>query len=85
MAAGQERYGTRKIDGETAFDTSKDMSGDPFGLFERFFEFFPRFFATGLFAAQNGFAVPVFHALEVDLDGIANFDFSRLSRQRKFF
>src|SRR5882724_6343007 len=84
LAAGQEGHGAREIDGETALDAPEDNAGDALVFLECLFELGPGLLAARLLAAQNGFTVLVFHALEIDLDGIADLDIGLLARLAEF-
>src|SRR4029077_3793886 len=84
LAAWQEGNRPGEIDGEAAFDATEDDAGDALVFLEGFFELRPGFLATCLFAAQNGFAVLVFHALEIDLDGVAELDLVLLAGLAEF-
>jgi hypothetical protein len=84
LAAGQEGHGAREIDGEAALDAAEDHAAHPFVLFEGLLEQHPGLFALGLVARQDGLAVLVLHALEIDLDLVAGLQFRRLSGLREF-
>ena len=84
LAAGQERDGAGKIDGEAAFDAAEDHAVDALIGLEILFEQGPGFFAARLLARQLGLAVLVFHPLEINLDGIAGLDLRRPARRREF-
>ena len=75
LAAWQERHSAVEVNGKAAFDAAKDGAADALGRFELFFKHDPAFFAAGFFTGQTGFAVFVLHALDVDFNFVANFDF----------
>jgi hypothetical protein len=77
-------YRTREIDGETALDPAEDDAGDPFVVSKGLFKLGPGFFALGLVARDQGLAVLVLHAFEVNLDGIPDLDFRCTSLFGKF-
>ena len=52
---------------------------------ERLLEQRPGFFALGLLAGQDGFAVLVFHPLEVDFDRVAELEFQVAAGGAEFF
>ncbi len=84
LAARQEGHGAGKIDGKPALDPAEDRAGDAFGFFERDFKLRPRFFAARALAAEDGFAVRVLHAFEIDIDDVADADFRILTRLAEF-
>ena len=85
LAARQERDSTVKIDGEAALDPAEDHTIYPLAVFRGFFKFFPGLFAARTLAAEDGFAAPVFDALDENFHFIADFELSRLTRQRELF
>src|SRR5690625_302797 len=72
LAAWQEGHGAGKIDGKATLDAAKDLAGDPTGLAKGLFQLVPGLFPTRLLAAQHRLAVLVFHALQEDLDAVAD-------------
>ena len=84
LASGQERDGAGEVDGEAALNASEDGSGHSSVIGEGAFELGPGFLAAGTLAAENGLAVPIFHAFEVDLDAIAGLDFRFLPGRGEF-
>ena len=84
LAAGQEGHGAGEVDGEAALHAAEDHAGDALVLLEVPLELRPGFFAARLLAAEHGFAMLVFHALEIDLDQIADLDLGLLSGRGEF-
>ena len=84
LAARQEGHGAGEIDGEAALDPAEDDAGDALVGLEALFQQGPGFLAARLLARQLRLAVLVFHALEIDLDGVAGLDLGRLARRREF-
>src|SRR6185295_868956 len=79
LAAGQKGDGAAQVDGEAALDPAEDHAVDAvasgiFGL-----ELVPRGFAAGAVAAQHGFAVEIFDAVDIDLDLVADGDLGLLA------
>ncbi len=79
LAAGQERDGAVEIDGEATLHAPEDHAGDALVVLELTLELGPGFLAAGLFAREHGFAMLVFHALEIDFDDVADLDLVLLS------
>ena len=77
LAAGQERHGAVEIDGEAALHAAEDRARDALLVGERLLELGPGFLAARLVARQDGFAVLVLHALDEDLDDVADLDLGR--------
>ena len=84
LRARQEGHRAREVDGEAALDPAEDDAGNPGLIGEGLFQQRPGFLALGLLAAEHGFAVLVFHALEIDLDGVAGLEFERDPRNDEF-
>ncbi len=84
LAAGQEGHGAGEIDGEAALDAAEDHAGDALVVLEGLLELGPGFLAARLLARQHGFAVLVFHALEIDLDHVADLDLGLLAGGGEF-
>ena len=84
LTAGQERDRAGEVDGEAALDPAEDDAGHPAAILERLLELDPGFLASGLLARQNGLAVLVLHAVEIDLDLVADLDFRRLAGLGEF-
>ncbi len=84
LAAGQERDGAGKIDGEAAFDAAEDHAVDALIRLEALFQQRPRFLAARLLARELRFAILVFHPLEIDLDDVARLDLRLPARRGKF-
>ena len=84
LAAGQEGHGAGEVDGEAALDAAEDHAGDALVLLEVLLELRPGFFAARLLAAEHGFAMLVFHALEIDLDQVADLDLGLLAGRSEF-
>src|SRR4029077_7122170 len=64
LAAGEERHGAGKVDGEAAFDAAEDDAGDALVVLEGLLELGPGLLAAGLLAGKNGLAVLVLHPLD---------------------
>ena len=79
LASGQERHRAREVDREAALDAAKDDAGDPFVDGEGLFELCPGFLAARLVAADDRLAARVLHALEEDLDTVADHHLGSLS------
>ena len=75
LAARQERHGAGEVNREAALDPPEDHAGDAGLIVERLLQQRPGFFALGLFAGQDGFAVLVFHPLKVDFNRVAGLQF----------
>jgi hypothetical protein len=74
LAARQEGHGAAEIDGEAALDAAEDDALDA-GIFLEFgFELVPRGFAAGAVTREDGFAMRVFDAIDIDLDFVADLD-----------
>src|SRR5258706_2546369 len=84
LAAGQERDRARQIDREPALDPAEDHAGDAQLVLERLLEHVPGLFAARLLATELGLAVLVLHALEEDLDEVADLDLGPLARRGEF-
>ena len=84
LAAGQEGHGAGEVDGEAALDAPEDDAGHALIVLEGLLELGPGFLAPGLLARQNGFAVLVFHALEIDFDGVAHLELGLLAGGGEF-
>ena len=84
LAAGQEGDGAGEVDGEAALDAAEDHAGDALVLLEVLLELRPGFLAARLLAAEHGLAVLVFHALEIDLDHVADLDLRALPGRGEF-
>src|SRR6185437_12840973 len=84
LAARQERDRAIQIDGEAAFDAAEDHAGHALIGLEALFELRPCLFAPRLLSRNLRFAVLVFHALEINFDGIAGLDLGRAARGREF-
>ena len=85
LRAGQERDGTAQIDGKAAFHATEDCTFDAGVVGIGFFQLVPGGFAAGLVAADDRFATRVFHAVKVDLDLVAHFDFGGFTGICEFF
>ena len=72
--AGQERAHIVDLDGEPALDAAGDDADDDLLLLERGLEARPGSRALGFFAGQAGLARAVLHAVQRDLDGLADGD-----------
>ena len=70
--AGQERAHVVDLDGEAALDAAGDDADDHFLLLECGLESRPGSGALGLLAGQPGLARAVLHAVQRDLDGLAD-------------
>ena len=75
LAARQEGHGAVEIDGEAALDLVEDDAGDLFVVLEGLLQLAPAFLAPRLVARQHRFAERVFHALQIDLDLVADLEF----------
>ena len=79
LAARQEGHGAAKVDREATLDPAKDRAIDArFGGIG-FFQTIPGFFAAGLFTADLGFSAGVFHAVQINLDSVADVDVGLLT------
>ena len=85
LRARQEGHGAVEIDGEAALDLVEDDALDLFVVLERFFELAPAFLAARLVAREHRLAERVLDTLEIDLDGIADFDFGGAAGPGEFF
>ena len=85
LRARQEGHGAVEIDGEAALDLVEDDALDLFVVLERLFELAPAFLAARLVAREHRLAERVLDALEIDLDGIADFDFGGAAGPGEFF
>ena len=84
LAARQKRHGAGKIDGESAFYAAENRTRYPFGFLESDLKERPRLFTAGAFSAENGFAIPVFHPFQIDVDDIADLNLGGLTRHPEF-
>ena len=84
LAAGQERHGAGEIDGEAALDAAEDDAGDALVFLEGLLERVQASSRRAFSRLQHGFAVLVFHALEIDLDGVADLDLGLLAGGGEF-
>ena len=84
LAARQERHGTVEVDGEAALDLIENDALDLFVAAEGLFQLAPTLLAARLVAREHGLAERVFHALEIDLDRIADLDVRLTARRREF-
>ena len=84
MAARQERHGAVEVDGEAALDLIEDDALDLFVAAEGLFQLAPALLAARLVAREHGLAERVLHALEIDLDRIADLDVRLPARRREF-
>ena len=84
LRARQEGHCAVEVDGEAALDLIEDDAGDLFVVLERGFQLAPAFFAPGLVAREHRFTERVFHALQVDFDGVADFEIGVPARSREF-
>ncbi len=71
----QEGADVVDLDGESALDTAGDDADDDLLLLECRLEARPGSCALGLFAGQTGFARAILHAVQCNLDGLADDDF----------
>ena len=85
MAARQEGDRTRQIDSETALDPAEDDAGDPAAVVEGFLQLSPGLLAPRLLARQHRLAVFVLHAVEINLDIIADLELGGLAGLVEFF
>src|SRR6478735_12689221 len=84
LAARQERHRAVEVDGEAALDLIEDDALDLFVAAEGLFQFAPALLAASLVAREHGLAKRVLHALEIDLDRIADLDVRLPARCREF-
>jgi len=85
LAAWQERNSPAEIDGEAAFDAIENFAIDTLVLFERSFETIPSFFAACFLAADHGFAIGVFNALDENFYRVSDLKIGGLAGLGKFF
>ena len=79
LAAGQEGHGAIEVDGEAALDLVEDDAFDLLLVVELLLQPGPALLAARLLARQHGLAQRVLHALEIDLDGVADLQLGRLA------
>src|SRR5216683_1962368 len=77
LAARQKRHRAAEVDREAALDPAEDRAGHPLIRLEALFQEGPRLLAPRLLARQLCLAVLVFHALEEDLDDVADMNIRR--------
>src|SRR5215471_9077450 len=73
LAARQERDRAIEVHREAALDLVEDDALDLLVALERLLELAPALLAARLVARQHGFAERILDPLEIDLDGVANF------------
>src|SRR6185503_11528726 len=78
LAARQEGHGAVEVDGEAALDAAEDVAGDALVVVERLLELGPRLFAASPLAREHRLAFAILHAVDEDLDGVADLQFRRL-------
>src|SRR5271170_4666079 len=76
LRARQESDRPVEIDGKAALDLVEDDALHLLVILESFFELAPALLAARLVARQHGFAECILDSLEIDLDGVADFDFA---------
>ena len=79
LRAGQERNSAAQINGEAAFDATKDSAFDAVFFRIGFFKTIPGFFAARFLARDDGLATHVLDAVKEYLDFVANSDFGRFA------
>jgi len=84
LAAGQECHCAAKINGETTLHAAEDNAIHAVARVEFAFKHIPSSFATGAIAAEHGFAVHVFYAVNEDFDFVANLQVGFLAGHSEF-
>ena len=84
LAAGQECHCAAQINGETTLHTAKDNAVHAVASVEFAFKHIPSGFATGAIAAEHGFAVHIFYAVNEDFDFVANLQVGFLAGHSEF-
>src|SRR5262245_19004186 len=84
LAARQKRHRTVEIDGKAALDLIEDDALDLFVAVEGLLQLAPALLASRLVAREHGFSQRVLHALEIDLDRIADLDVCLPTRPGEF-
>src|SRR6202034_3943203 len=84
LRARQEGNGSVKGDGEAALDLIEYDALHLFVVLECLFELAPAFLAARLVARQHGFAERILDPLEINLDGVADFDLVVAARTCEF-
>ena len=80
MAAREEGHGTAKIDGKSTLDAAEDRAFDAGSFFIFGFKPVPSGFSASAVAAEYGFAVGIFDAIDKDFYLTANGKFGLLAR-----
>ena len=83
LAAWQKRHGAVEIHRKAALDAAEDHALDPFALLELLLQPDPAFLAPRLLARQHRLTERVFHALQIDFDGVANGELRGRARARQ--
>src|SRR6266508_266460 len=84
LRARQERHRAVEVDREPAFDLIKDDALNLFVALERLLQLAPAFLAPRLVARQHRLAERVLDALQIDFDGIPDFQFGLAAGTREF-
>src|ERR1700722_9238420 len=80
----QEGNGAVEIDGKAALDLIEDDAGDLFVVLERLLELAPALLPPRLIAREHRFAERILDPLQIDLDGVADFDLVTAAGAREF-